>query len=339
MRIIKRHPDGSVTAEVHVSMGRKGKDYRKRHKGEAEEMFAIEKNIKAVLGKKEHQIISFRRLCEEFRKWAEPQKSFKRHKQYLINAVEQEFGHYPVMGFPTLVFDQYRTKLQKSGRAISTVNRYLSLVHVMFTKAVEWGFADEEICKRVHKIKLLKGEKKRIRFLTEKESDKLITACAPHLAPIVTIAIHTGMRKSEILRLTWKQVDFKSGYITLYETKNSEERQVPINQTVRKTLKKIPQHISNPHVFFYFGEEIQDIKKSFATACDNAKIKDFHFHDLRHTFASWLVMKGVDLRTVMELLGHKSLKMVLRYAHLAPDHKSKAVSVLDRKPKNVGKCR
>jgi len=337
VRIIRRHPDSTVTAEIHISMGRKGRDYRRRHRGPAEEMYAIEKDVKAALGKKSRQIITFGRLCEEFRTWAEPQKSFERHKKYLIEAIKNEFGHLPVCEFPPLLLDQYKARKQSEGKSPATVNRYLSLVHVMFTKAAEWGFADEEISKRVHKIKLLKGEAKRTRFLLEPEADKLLAVCPAHLKPIVAIAIHTGMRKSEILSLTWGQVDTKNGYITLHETKNSEGRQVPINQTVRKTLKSIPRHIMNPHIFFYMGEELKDIKRSFATACDSAGIKDFTFHDLRHTFASWLVMRGVDLRTVMELLGHKSLKMVLRYAHLAPDHKSKAVQILDRKPRKVGK--
>lgn len=201
------------------------------------------------------------------------------------------------------------------------------------------GFADEDVCKRVHKVKLLKGEKKRVRFLSESEADKLITRCPAHLKPVVTLALHTGMRKSEILRLTWGQVDRKTGYITLYDTKNNERREVPINKTVDDLLKKLPINI-NGRVFNYQGEALADVKRSFASACTSAGINDLHFHDLRHTFASWLVMKGVDLRTVMELLGHKSLKMVLRYAHLAPDHKSKAVHVLDKKPakaRKVGK--
>lgn len=138
VRIKKRHPDGTVTAEIHISMGRKGKDYRRRHKGQPEDMYEIERDVKLALGKKRFELVTFSRLCEEFRTWAEPQKSFEKHKKYLIDKVKTEFGHLPVSDFPPLVLDQYKVKMQKE-RSIATVNRYLSLIHTMFTKAVEWG--------------------------------------------------------------------------------------------------------------------------------------------------------------------------------------------------------
>lgn len=329
VNILKVHPDGTVTAEIHISMGRNGKDYRRRHTGEAEGMYAVEREIKATLGKKECQVVTFGRLCDEFETWSKPQKSFEKHKKYLISAVRNKFAHLSVSDFPALTLDQYKTKLQTENKSVATVNRYLALIHTMFTKAVEWGFCDEETCKRIHNVKLLKGEKKRVRFLTEQEAKRLVLRCPAHLKPIVMLALHTGMRKSEILSLTWGQVNFDTGFIHLPETKNLESRNVPINATASKVLKAIPQNTVSDRVFFYQGEAIQDVRKSFTTACTAAGLTDFHFHDLRHTFASWLVMKGIPILTVMKLLGHKSLKMTQRYAHLAPDHISQAVYVLD----------
>ena len=121
-------------------------------------------------------------------------------------------------------------------------------------------------------------------------------------------------------------------------TKNGERREIPINATLRETLEELyrgtkerPRRIDVPWVFYdpSTGKPYKSVKRSFASACRRAKIKDFHFHDLRHTFASHLVMAGVDLTTVKELLGHKTLTMTLRYAHLAPSHKVKAVDILD----------
>jgi integrase len=125
-------------------------------------------------------------------------------------------------------------------------------------------------------------------------------------------------------------VDLTHGFILLDKAKSGERREIPINDTVRQTLQSLIRRIDTPYVFAGTrGERFLDVKKGFAAACCRAGIKDFTFHDLRHTFASHLVMAGVDLTTVKELLGHKSLSMTLRYAHLAPSHKVKAVSVLE----------
>jgi integrase len=155
---------------------------------------------------------------------------------------------------------------------------------------------------------------------------------------IHTSALNTGMRKGEILNLNWDNVDLKHGFILLSQTKNGERREIPINGTLRETLSELfrgteerPRRINVPYVFYDYptGNRFQSIQKSFKSACNEAKIKDFRFHDLRHTFASHLVMAGVDLTTVRELLGHKTITMTLRYAHLAPSHKVKAVDLLD----------
>jgi integrase len=145
------------------------------------------------------------------------------------------------------------------------------------------------------------------------------------------------MRKREILNLTWDNVDLKHGFILLDKTKNGYRRELPINDDLRNVLEAMHngtdgqlRRIDVPHVFYNHknGKPYQDVKRSFATALRRAKIHDFKFHDLRHTFASHLVMAGVDITTVSRLLGHRSLTMTLRYAHLAPNHLSKAVNKL-----------
>jgi integrase len=161
---------------------------------------------------------------------------------------------------------------------------------------------------------------------------KLIHACDAHLMPIVVTALNTGMRKAEILNLKWDtNIDLKHGFIMLDKTKNHERREIPINSTLKSVLQGIIRRTDIPHVFYdsRTGKKLKSIKRSFATALRRSKIQDFHFHDLRHTFASHLVMSGVDITTVSRLLGHKSLKMTLRYAHLAPAHLKNAVNILD----------
>lgn len=130
----------------------------------------------------------------------------------------------------------------------------------------------------------------------------------------------------------------KHGFIFLDKTKNGDRREIPINATLKAVLQGLTRRLDIPFVFYNkaTGKPYKDVKKSFATACRKAGIKDFHFHDLRHTFASHLVMAGVDITTVKELLGHKDIKMTLRYAHLASSHKVKAIDILDRTLK--GNC-
>ena len=208
----------------------------------------------------------------------------------------------------------------------ATVNRTLAVLKSMFNTAITWGKADKNPFKGV---KLFKANNQRLRFLEKEEIPKLLSCCCKHLRPIVILALNTGMRKGEILSLKWDNVDFRRGIATLPDTKNGEKREVPLNAIAMRTLNAVPRRSGSPYVFCNKeGEPYGDIKKSFLTAVENSSIINFHFHDLRHTFASHLVMAGIDLNTVRELLGHKSLEMTLRYSHLSPDHKKRAVEVL-----------
>jgi integrase len=221
--------------------------------------------------------------------------------------------------------EAYLKKIQTPIRP-ATVNRELSLLKHMFSMAIEWGKCKENPAK---KVKKLKGEVKRVRFLMPDGVQALLSNCADYLKPIVTLAVHTGMRKGELLGLKWQQVSFEQGIITLHDTKNSERRDIPMDETVKTTLKGMEK--KRNHVFCDGeGETFVRLQRSFEVALKKSGIEDFRFHDLRHTFASNLVMAGEDLNTVRELLGHKDLTMTLRYAHLSPNHKTKAINILDR---------
>jgi len=148
------------------------------------------------------------------------------------------------------------------------------------------------------------------------------------------VALNTGMRKEEILNLRWEDLDFRSRIIYILDTKNNERREIPMNDIVYETLLAVRKISDSPWVFCKKnGERYGNIRKAFEGARKRAGIVDFRFHDLRHTFASHLVMAGVDLRTVQELLGHKSFEMTLRYAHLSPEHKKAALDILGKRLK------
>jgi len=206
----------------------------------------------------------------------------------------------------------------------STVNRELDTFKSMFAMAEKWGYIHKNPAQNVKKFKQPPG---RLRYLSEDEIRKLLNECkTDYLRTILIIALNTGMRKGEILNLSWNDLDFNNRLIHIYETKNNERRDIPMNNFVFETLSsyRAKQPLSDGKIFPYL-----DVKKSFHGACAKAAIKDFRFHDLRHTFASHLVMGGVDLATVKELMGHKSIEMTLRYAHLSPDHRVNAVKVLE----------
>jgi integrase len=280
---------------------------------------------------------TFNELAEQYLKWAERQRSFQ-SKKYFINQLVRDFGLIPLRQFNSMLLEQYQTERLQKGNKPATANRLLATLKHMFTKAVEWDMVGDETLKRIRKAKFLEENNRRLRYLSKEECEALINACDSHLRPIVVCGLHTGMRKGEILGLTWDRVDLNNGFILLDKTKNGERREIPINQTLRETLLELfrgtkdrPRRIDVNHVFYDPATEksCRSIKKTFPLACRRAKITDFRFHDLRHCFASHLVMAGQDITTVKELLGHKTLTMTLRYAHLAPSHKVKAVEVLD----------
>jgi integrase len=219
----------------------------------------------------------------------------------------------------------------------STVNRELALISNMFRKAVEWGYLKEVPMAQMKKIKT---GVQHFRYLAHEEIEKLLDACQqspnPQLHVFVVTAINTGMRLGEITALEWKDVDFKRGMISVdnkedHHTKNYEPRTIPMNDQLSEVLARHPRRLDSPYVFARkTGEKFSKMRTSFENAVKRAGIPHVRFHDLRHTFASHLVMGGVDIRTVQELLGHKDIRVTMRYAHLAPDHMKSAVRVLDR---------
>lgn len=209
----------------------------------------------------------------------------------------------------------------------ATTNRALTWLKAMFNKAIAWG--KFEGVNPVKGVKFFRENNERLRYLEKEEIIKVLSHCHDHLKPIVVVALNTGMRRGEILGLKWHDIDFRRDIIYLFRTKNDERREIPMNETVKTALIKVRKHPESPYVFCdKNGRPFYNVRKSFSTALKKAGIVNFHFHDLRHTFASHLVMSGVDLNTVRELLGHKSLDMTLRYAHLSPDHKRRAVDIL-----------
>jgi integrase len=167
-----------------------------------------------------------------------------------------------------------------------------------------------------------------VRYLTEKQEENLLAALPERFRPIVRTAVHTGLRQGELLRLSWQDLDWNVGVITIHETKAGERRRVPMNSVVLglfSELKETMQPASSDHVFPHY---LRYLRRAFDRAVKQACLAPFRFHDLRHTFASRLAMRGANDRTLMALGGWKSPTMLTRYAHLSPAHLWQAVESL-----------
>jgi len=203
---------------------------------------------------------------------------------------------------------------QKDGVANSTINRALEIVRrILYLARDDWGWIT-----RVPKIRMLKEPKRRVRFLKEEEADRLVLALPEHLVPVVRFALATGCRMTR--RVSWLEPG---------TTKNGEGHGVPLNRDAILALRSVQgQH--ERWCFTYRGKRMEAIGSAWKRSLKRAGIENFRFHDLRHTWASWHVMNGTSLQELMELGGWKSYEMVLRYAHLAPEHLSSAAARIER---------
>jgi len=263
------------------------------------------------------------------------QNSYRTAKRFFVESIREYFGESTLLAnIRYLNVETYRNhrkeKLTQHGtiRSDASVNREMSCLRHIFRKAVEWEMIEQSPFDKGKSL-MLKENNKRFRFLTEDEITQLLGKCPEYLHNIVECALNTGMRKSEILGLKWNQI--RNGFIYLHETKPKESRQIPVNDALEIMFKEIrkKQHLISEHVFTYQGNRVDSVKTAFNATVKNAGIVDFRFHDLRHTFASQLIMKGGTLKDVQELLGHSTMTMTLRYAHLTQEHKKKAVNLLN----------
>jgi|TARA_Y100000310_G_C20696911_1_gene826358 integrase len=194
-------------------------------------------------------------------------------------------------------------------------------------KAVEW---DQLLQNPLRKIKLLKEDDAPAVFFTTDELDQLIAAADPMIARMIIVAAYTGMRLGKITGLLWKHIDYANNYITEENPKNSRGRRIRMHPRVAGALRSQPRYLFSEIVFPSLNlTPISEMATYFKRAMKKAGInKKATFHTLKHTFASHLAMNGVPLITIKELLGHSSLNMVQRYAHLSPQHLEGAIDSL-----------
>lgn len=243
--------------------------------------------------------------------------------------------------------EQYKKARKDGGASPATVNRDVACLRNMMNKAIEWGYLQVN---PIAKVKLLHEDNEVMWVLSPEEEARLLEECekirqrkgAKYLRDLVEFALYSGMRQSEIFGLRRVNVHLEENYLLATDTKTHQDRPVPVNETMREILKRRMEKPGSDYVFCnHIGDRLSHLSRGFKSARKQAglirwEVKGdktvevrFRFHDLRHTFGSRLGMNSVDLKTIMEIMGHKTAKMAMRYQHPSPSHKLEAVKDLD----------
>jgi integrase len=228
--------------------------------------------------------------------------------------------------------EQWKKLRKEAGKAPGSINTELSTLKAVFAKAKAWGKLHEHPGTGV---KLLQNPRQTIRFLSEEEEARLLAVCSPALRRVVQIGLLTGFRRQELASLRPDDVDLDRGLVSVAAcyAKNGESRTLPVGPRLKAVLQEALAASGSAQTVLVndFGRSwhLDTLSEKFRSACLAAGIGSLGPHVLRHTFASRLVMAGVDLRTVQELMGHKSIEMTLRYSHLSPHHKRTAMETLE----------
>jgi integrase len=280
---------------------------------------------------------TFREFAEQvYLPWAKENK--RSDESYKVTVLVEHFGSKKLSKITTMMIEKY-ISLRKKGitrlkreRSAASVNRELAVLSSLFSLAIR------EKLIRINPaagVKKFHEDNKRVRYLLPTEEKRLLAQCKnerAHLRPVIILAIHTGLRRSEILKLTKSDVDLFRNVIHVRNTKNGKDRMVPINKAARAELLQLVKQVGDHEYLFQnpkTNTRLKDIKHAFQKARTDAKLVNFRFHDLRHCFGSRLAEKGVDSFTIMELMGHSDLRMTERYVHATDPHKRQAVEKLE----------
>ena len=280
--------------------------------------------------------ISFAEIARdalEYSRLNKSQGSFKADRWHMPTLLSW-FGDRPAAEITPQDIEQRLGGLIEKGFAPATFNRYRALLSLLYSVAVRNGKISDNPARLV---RLRKENNARVRFLDQPEETTLRTVIQSRFSerePEFDLALHTGMRRGEQHRLRWEDVDIRLGFITIPRSRPGDRRHIPVNSVAHKALESLWKRRDESGFVCPGPVQLRERnwERWFEEAVNLAGISNFHWHDIRHTFASRLVMAGVDLRTVQELLGHKTIAMTVRYSHLAPAHQRDAVERLTEQP-------
>ena len=242
--------------------------------------------------------------------------------RYNLQRLLDRFGELNLSDFKLSMIQDFAN--ERLGKVkTGTVHRELAILRAILNKAYREGYLAQ-----VPPFPKVKPSQGRCRWLTVDEEQRLLKAAVPHLRALIAFAVDTGGRRSELFKLDWRDVNLERGFVKFTKTKNGEDRSVRLTNRAKQVLMNLGAKEFGP-VFTYREQAIKDVKTTFDKARQKAGLNDFRFHDLRHSFASRLVQKGIPIYEVMHLTGHKSLAMVQRYSHLGPDYQNRAIDALN----------
>jgi site-specific recombinase XerD len=304
-------------------------------KGAAITLYSKRKT-EALQGKKlpeqlRKRAVTFGEIAQDALEYSRQHKRTYRDDKCRMERLLGWFRHCPADSISPQEMEQRLSEgAREEGWAGATVNRYKALLSMTYRLAVRNGKVGDNPARLVASKRESNG---RVRWLSPEEEKSLRTVIAeqfPEHMPELDFALNTGLRKSEQYGLTWEAVDWERRIVTIPRSKNGEVRHVPLNGAALAVLEEMHRRSDGSGAVFrnLAGEPLAGPRHWFDLAVLEAELADFTWHCLRHTFASRLVMAGVDLRTVQELLGHKTISMTVRYSHLAPGHQLAAVERL-----------
>jgi len=285
--------------------------------------FNIEQTKKPVL---------FEKLIEKYLEWAKTNHRCYWRDEQVAKVLLLFFSGKLLSQIKSWDIERYKRKRKAQGRKPETINRELTVLKRMFNLAMQW---DITAVNPVKGVKFMEVPKAFYRALEDEEFERIYQASSPEFKTVLLCAYLTGMRRGEILKLKWEDVDLNAGYIFVKETKNSESRAIPMEDTLKNTLLELKVD-SNEYVFQSFRERsLTSFYREFWKAITKAGVK-CTFHTLRHTFASNLVTRlKEDMVTVMELTGHKDIRMLKRYSHTKEEFKKAAITKLGKHLKSL----
>lgn len=292
-----------------------------------------------VLGEKTHEVrpIKLKELSDDYLEYSKANKRSYRDDVSLSGRVLAHFGDCMAQEVTQQSIERYKAvrRMKKVGKGKgahplsgSTINRELAFLKVVFSKAVTWKKANHNPVLGVRFFN--EREKSRVRHLTQDEQKQLLAVCPPELRRIVLIALRTGMRQTEILSIRWRDIDPVTNQVTIPKSKGGGKRYIPLHGDVAEVLSQMPRTgeylFQGPNA----GPVVWDggLRNAWEQSLVLAGITDFRFHDLRHTTASQLAMRGASLQAIAAILGHSSTRMAERYAHLSPSHISATLALL-----------
>ena len=272
--------------------------------------------------------MSFYEATGEYMRWAKDHKRSWRDDDAILKRVGDDLSDLQLGQITAWHIEKIKHRLRKEGLSGPRVNRYLACLSGLFHRMQKWNLYSGE--NPLRQVERFRENPARQHYYVEEEIDRLLGACCNELKEIVITALNTGMRRSEIFTLEKEYVDLNVRNIHIKDSKSGKSRDIPINDVLLKTLQLILSRNRGRLVFCRPDGSpwISEMRTAWLKATKRAGFPTLRFHDLRHIFASRLAMKGVPLNVIKELLGHSTLEMTLRYAHLSPGAKQAAVQMM-----------